>query len=175
MRSVRSSPSFPQKEKKGICSRSRTCKTQPLKNDESNTIIASYSDTKKSHWILTWDAHRGSGHNLGNMSGLVGGSGGKTSFEGNNSRSVCCVTLLVDLTIHPESTQKQSYISHSKPQLQCPKHYCCCLRCGSPPIGLMASPQLGPSSLNIIVSEISCFSQRVDSKEKRGWVVQSRD
>ena len=53
---------FPVKrKKKGIFSCSRTCKTQPLKNnDESNTIIASHSNTEKSHWILTWDAHGGS-------------------------------------------------------------------------------------------------------------------
>ena len=53
---------FPVKrKKKGIFSRSRTCKTRPLKNnDESNTVIASHSNTEKSHWILTWDAHRGS-------------------------------------------------------------------------------------------------------------------
>ena len=47
---------FPVKRKKGIFSRSRTFKTQPPKNnDESNTIIASHSNTEKSHWILgTW-------------------------------------------------------------------------------------------------------------------------
>ena len=52
---------FPIKRKNGIFSCSRTCKTQPLKNNnESNTIIASHFNTEKSHWILTWDAHRGS-------------------------------------------------------------------------------------------------------------------
>ena len=52
---------FPLKRKKGALSCSRTCKTHSLKNnDESNTIIASHSNTEKSHWMLTWDAHRGS-------------------------------------------------------------------------------------------------------------------
>ena len=37
-----------QEKKKGIFSRSRTCKTQPLKNnDESNRIIASHSNPEK--------------------------------------------------------------------------------------------------------------------------------
>ena len=39
---------FPVKRKKGIFSRSRTCKAQPLKNnDESNTIIARHSNAEK--------------------------------------------------------------------------------------------------------------------------------
>ena len=51
---------LPVKIKKEIFSRSGTCKTQPLENnDESSTIIASHSNTENSHLILTWDAHRG--------------------------------------------------------------------------------------------------------------------
>ena len=68
--------------------------------------------------------------------------------------------------IHPESTQKQPYTSNWKPlHLQCSKHYCCRLRCGSPPFGLMVSPQLVPSRLSSRVKsgEISCLSQRIDS------------
>ena len=53
---------FPIKRKNGIFSCSRTCKTQPLKNnDESNTIIASHSNTEKvGGKIGYWVSHRGS-------------------------------------------------------------------------------------------------------------------
>ena len=44
---------FPVKRNKAFFSRSRTCKTQPLKNnDENNTIIASHSNTEKSYWEI---------------------------------------------------------------------------------------------------------------------------
>ena len=35
-----------------------------------------------------------------------------------------------------------------------PKPYCCCLRCVCPPTGLMASPQLGPSSISSWVKSV---------------------
>ena len=45
--------------------------------------------------------------------------------------------------------------SHSKSsQVQCLKHCCCCLRCGSFSSGLMASPQLGLSSLTSRVRSV---------------------
>ena len=51
---------FPMKIKKGIFSCSRTCETQPLKNnDESNAIIASHSNTPKV--ALDTDMGRSSG------------------------------------------------------------------------------------------------------------------
>ena len=76
---------FPVKKKKEFSHVSRTCTTQPLKkNDESNTTIASHSNTEKvGGKIGYWLSHRGSSNssylsalnsypNLGNMSGLVG-------------------------------------------------------------------------------------------------------
>ena len=53
---------LPVKIKKEIFSRSGTCKTQPLENnDESSTIIASHSNTEKVRGkIGYWVSHRGS-------------------------------------------------------------------------------------------------------------------
>ena len=49
------------KKKEGFSDVQKPVKLTHLKNnDESNTIIASHSNTEKWHWILTWDAHRGS-------------------------------------------------------------------------------------------------------------------
>ena len=57
---VRSSPSFPYKEKGGIISCSRTCKTHSRKNKD--TIIASHSNTEKVGgkigYIWYWVFHR---------------------------------------------------------------------------------------------------------------------
>ena len=61
------------KEKKGIFSRSRTCKNQPLKNnDESNTVIASHSNTENFALDTGYLIGVPSWRNLGNMSALVG-------------------------------------------------------------------------------------------------------
>ena len=66
----------PEKEEKGIFSRLRTCKTQPLKNnDKSNIQDHCKSLQYQKRRIGYWVSHRGSWHNLGNLSGLVGCSG----------------------------------------------------------------------------------------------------
>ena len=67
-------PVFLVKEKKGFSHVQEPVKLNHLKNnDESNTIISSYSNTenvggKISYWVF----HRGSWHNLEYVSGLVG-------------------------------------------------------------------------------------------------------
>ena len=65
---------FSVKRKKGLYRVSRACKTQPFKNnDESNTIIASHTNSEKNAGkIGYWVSPRGSRHNLGNMSDFVG-------------------------------------------------------------------------------------------------------
>ena len=87
---------FSVKRNKRSSSRSRTCKTQPLKNnDESN--IGSLQVTpipKKSHWILSIPlAFLTSSGKYVRFSG--GECGGKPSLEGNNSSSICCAAFLV--------------------------------------------------------------------------------